>query len=78
MSETAALNSQLAEIINHLKTMENNFSIISDKLSNFGVNFETFQKETNKKFIKVEENLEEKASINTCDQLSKQLDKHGV
>ena len=54
--------------------MENNFSIISDKLSNFGVNFETFQKETNEKFIKVEEKLEEKASINTCDQLSKRLD----
>ena len=71
MSETAALKCQLTEILNHLKTMENNFSVISDKLSNFGVNFETFQKETNKKFIKVEEKLEEKASINTCDQLTK-------
>ena len=75
MSETAALKSQRAEILNHLKTMENNFSIISNKLSHFGVNFETFQKETNEKFIKVEEKLEEKASINTCDQLSK---RHGV
>ena len=54
--------------------MENNFSIISDKLFNFGVNFETFQKETNEKFIQVEEKLEEKASINSCDQLSKRLD----
>ena len=54
--------------------MENNFSMISDKLSNFGVNFKTFQKETNKKFIKVEEKLEEKVSNNTCDQLSKRLD----
>ena len=53
--------------------MENNFSMISDKLSNFGVNFETFQKETNKKFIKDEEKPEEKASINPCDQLSKRL-----
>ena len=74
MSETAALKSQLTEILNHLKTTENNFSVISDKLSNFGVNFETFQKKTNEKFIKVEEKLEEKASINTCDQLSKRLD----
>ena len=71
MSETSALKTKQTEILNHLKTIENNFSIISDKLSNFGVNFETFQKETNKKFIKVEEKLEEKASIDTCDQLWK-------
>ena len=38
------------------------------------MNFETFRKETNKKFVKVEEKLEKKASINTCDQLSKRLD----
>ena len=56
MSETAALKSQLAEILNHLKAMENNFSTISDKLSNFGVNFETFQEETKEKFIKLKKN----------------------
>ena len=48
--------------------------MISNKLSNFGVNFETFQTKTNEKFMKIEEKLAGKASINTCDQLSKRLD----
>ena len=54
--------------------MEKIFSVISYKFSNFGINFETFQKETNKKFLKVKEKLEEEASINACDQVSNQQD----
>ena len=49
--------------------MENNFAMIYNNLSTFRENFETFQKETNKKFMKIEWKLEEKASTNACDQL---------
>ena len=54
--------------------MENNFSAINDKLANFSINFEAFQKETNEKSLNIEQKLEEEASTNTCDQLSEQLD----